>query len=270
MKGLIMKNCKKIFLMLALMLTSVTSVSAVSAVERAALAAFYNSTNGDTWQNILFSWNINDPLDEPCFWDGIFCDANGNVTTIFMGDNNLTGSIPPEIGDLTALEGLILFGGNQPGATGGSLTGSIPTEIGNLTNLQLLDLSFNQLSGSIPTSIGNLSGLFGLYLESNELTGTIPASIGNPFSSLGSLYLNDNHLGGEIPSSIENLFLLPGELRLQDNCSLRGSTPEMQAFIEFNGNGNAGSNGLPLTYEEFLGTQRHCYAQPSVIMYLLN
>ena len=40
-----------------------------------------------------------------------------------------------------------------------SITGSIPPEIGNLTNLEILILSINQLTGSIPPEIGNLTNL---------------------------------------------------------------------------------------------------------------
>jgi hypothetical protein len=83
--------------------------------------------------------------------------------------SGLTGSIPPEIGNLTNLTILNLHY-NQ-------LTGSIPPEIGNLTNLEWLDLSYNQLSGSIPSEIGNLTNLTYLWLNDNQLTGEIPESI---------------------------------------------------------------------------------------------
>ena len=39
------------------------------------------------------------------------------------------------------------------------LTGSIPPEIGNLTNLTFLSLRINQLTGEIPSEIGNLTCL---------------------------------------------------------------------------------------------------------------
>ena len=58
-----------------------------------------------------------------------------NTTELVLFNNQLTGSIPPEIGNLINLTELVLFE-NQ-------LTGSIPSEIGNLTNLTEL-LLFNK------------------------------------------------------------------------------------------------------------------------------
>ena len=74
-----------------------------------------------------------------------------NTTVLNLGGNELTGSIPSEIGNLTNLTYLNL--------TTNQLTGSIPSEIGNLTNLTSLNLSNNQLIGSILPEIGNLTNL---------------------------------------------------------------------------------------------------------------
>lgn len=41
----------------------------------------------------------------------------------------------------------------------GNLTGKIPPELGNLTKLQELSLSNNKLSGTIPSELGNLANL---------------------------------------------------------------------------------------------------------------
>lgn len=66
-------------------------------------------------------------------------------------------SLPPEIGDLTALTGLYLWR-NQ-------LT-TLPAEISNLTALTTLDLDTNQLT-SLPPEIGDLKALRKLNLDGN-------------------------------------------------------------------------------------------------------
>ncbi len=88
-----------------------------------------------------------------------------------------------------------------------NLTGSIPPEIGNLANLEWLDLRRNNLKGSIPPEIGSLANLKELSLSSNHLTGSIPPEIGN-LVNLKSLYLNYNSLTGSIPRSFLNLLNL--------------------------------------------------------------
>ena len=108
---------------------------------------------------------------------------------------DLSGEIPPEIGQLTNLEVLYLNGNEH--------TGEIPSWIGNLTNLTHLNLSYNELTGEIPPEIGNLTNLIVLDLYYNELTGEIPPEIGN-LTNLTTLNLNSNELTGEIPSEICN------------------------------------------------------------------
>ena len=56
--------------------------------------------------------------------------------------NDLTGPVPPELGNLTTLEELWL--------DGNKLSGPVPAELGQLVNLQELNLEDNELSGSIP------------------------------------------------------------------------------------------------------------------------
>ena len=136
------------------------------------------------------------------------------TTYIDLSNLGLSGSIPPEIGCLTNLIGLWLYG-NQ-------LTGEIPSEIGNLTNLETLNLYFNQLTGEIPPEIGNLTNLNGLYLDNNQLTGEIPYEIGD-LENLIWLSLYNNQLTGEIPSEIGQLTNL-SYLNLNSN-QLTGSIP---------------------------------------------
>ena len=91
---------------------------------RAALAALYNATNGSSWLDDT-NWVSSRPLGE---WYGVSTDADGRVTELDLRDNQLSGSIPSELGNLANLEGLWLDG-NQ-------LSGPIPSELGNLANLQ--------------------------------------------------------------------------------------------------------------------------------------
>ena len=93
---------------------------------------------------------------------------------------------------------------------GENLSGSIPSEIGDFTNLKILNLSYNNLSGNIPLEIGNLSNLIELRLGYNQLTDSIPSNI-YELTNLTHLYINDNHgLLGSIPSEIGNLINLRG------------------------------------------------------------
>ncbi|VAI43929.1 unnamed protein product [Triticum turgidum subsp. durum] len=78
-------------------------------------------------------------------------------------------------------------------------TGVIPPQIGQLKVLVVLDLSFNKLSGQIPLSICNLTNLQVLDLSSNNLTGAIPAAL-NSLHFLSAFNISNNDLEGPIPS----------------------------------------------------------------------
>ena len=110
-----------------------------------------------------------------------------------IGDERMAGSVlgphrPPNRVYLLQLTGL-------------SLTGSIPPALSEMDALQRLDLDVNALTGGIPAQLGNMSTLEHLFLNDNRLTGGIPPELGK-LSRLQSLYLYSNSLTGEIPAEL--------------------------------------------------------------------
>ena len=75
----------------------------VTDAERAALVAIYDATDGDNWTNNA-NWKSQEPVGN---WYGVTVE-NGAVTELDLEDNNLRGTIPGAIGDLTRLEQLYL------------------------------------------------------------------------------------------------------------------------------------------------------------------
>ena len=141
--------------------------AAVLSAEKGVLVEFYNATGGANWADRT-NWLSEMPVGE---WHGVSTDAAGRVSELDLWDNQLSGTIPSALGNLSNLTWLSLWD-NQ-------LSGAIPATLGNLSSLTWLDLSENQLSGAIPSQLGNLSNLTWLDLWDNQFTGCIPEAIRN-------------------------------------------------------------------------------------------
>jgi Leucine-rich repeat (LRR) protein len=84
-----------------------------------------------------------------------------------LGYNAITGTIPPEFGQLASMKNLVLQS-NQ-------LSGSIPSALGSLNELRILKLDNNRLSGSFPQTLGMLGRLEELSVAGNpQLSGSLP------------------------------------------------------------------------------------------------
>jgi hypothetical protein len=149
--------------------------SSIPTAECEALVALFNSTGGNYWRS-RSGW-LADP--DPCTWSGVSC-SDGSVAWLSLRGNQLSGSLPKELGDLTNIWGLELPSNN--------LRGPIPTELGELTTLDTLMLQNNTLTGLIPESLGDLEWLTGLSLSYNRLSGPVPPTLMN-LRNLDWLYL---------------------------------------------------------------------------------
>ncbi len=212
-----------LFLAGLLVLSAIPAEATISTSERDALIALYDSTGGQYHWYYPYLWL--GPEGTECTWEGVSCNAaETTVVELYLRDNNLTGSLPPEIGDLTGLVTLDL-------AENWLLEGPIPDEIGNLTNLEILDMGSTSLSGTLPSGIAglaslrhldviwcNLTGpippeidflhaLEHLNLSGNQLTGMIPEELGT-LPALRELILGGNQLSGLIPRQLGNLSAL--------------------------------------------------------------
>ncbi|WP_324023202.1 T9SS type B sorting domain-containing protein [Maribacter sp. BPC-D8] len=222
----------------------------VTPAEEAALLAFYNATNGDTWTsqndgNLLNDWDFSGDVTSD--WYGLTVDvAGGHVVAMDMNPTNYantsniqSGFIPNELGDL---QFLTLLDISASGLTGplpvsittlpiltslnvwyNDLTGIIPIEVTDMTQLSVLHLGGNEFDGTIYPEYGDLINLTYLNLTENNLTGIIPTSLGN-LTELRTLRLGNNTLTGNLPISLRNLSNLI-ELSIQATY-IDGNLPE--------------------------------------------
>ena len=130
--------------------------SACAQREQAALIALYNATGGLDWYDNS-NWLSQKPFST---WFGVTTASNGCVTRLDLQNNNLTGSIPPDLGSLPMLQSLDLRNNN--------LAGPIPPELANASNLERLFLAPNNFTGCIPRQLAHLEN----FSRSTSLTGS--------------------------------------------------------------------------------------------------
>lgn len=192
-----------------------------------ALVAIYNATKGKFW------YGKNQWLENKIeFWKGVETDiVNGErrVVKLNLGVMNLDGSIPEEIGKLTALKRLLLSENKK-------LVGSLPESLYNLENLETIIIKFSGIEGGISPSIKKLKNLDTLDLwanlrndallnkvNDNRLKGKLPKELGE-LKKLRFLRIGRNDFEGELPAEIGNM----ESLNFFDfaDCKIEGGIPK--------------------------------------------
>lgn len=236
---------------------SCDSVTIIPKSECEALVALYVSTGGDNW-NDHTNWLM---TNNPDNWAGVKLNAL-HIDGLYLSRNNLVGTLPPEIGNLTKLNEF-WFESNQ-------ITGSLPAEMANLTDLEflhgrdnqlsgpippvllhlpsilLIDLPNNNFSGPVPADLLQKSGLLVIDFSGNQLTGEIPAELPTP-TELQFLNLADNQLSGQLPLALFNYPYI--NLLFLDSNQLSGSIPpeigNLTKLTWFNLSRNQFSGSIP-------------------------
>ena len=234
--------------------------------DREALIALYNALGGQNW---LYkeNWCTDAPLED---WYGVYTNGDGRVVEIYLPNNNLRGTLPPEIGNLDCLFWLELDSNSitsplpdeitKLGRLSGlnleynRLTGPFPEQLRALKKLSSLNLSgpwvdtgyslvevpdFDYLSGSLPDWISELQNLRYLILSNNHFSGTLPKSLSG-LKQLVELNLSSNDFTGEMPDIAEmtNLSCI-----FLNDCFFSGSVPPLFARVMDNDNNTIGIGG---------------------------
>ena len=154
-------------------------------------------------------------------------ENNSNLAILLMYTNNLTGTLPSDLSNMTNLSG---FYCNE-----NQLTGPLPN-LNGLSNLFIINCGDNQLSGPIPDiSTFGLTTLIRFNIYGNNFTGTLTGfQSGAP--SLQWIYCyNNNFTGftGGVPGTLSQF------LAFNNNFTQTAVDNILQAFVDA-----GGSNGI--------------------------
>lgn len=213
----------------------------------------------------LSTWNMSNYM-HLCSWTGITCDNTKSVTSIDISNLNISGSLSPNIHELTTLQILNIsnnfLGGNLSweyskfnvlqvlDAYNNNFSGPLPLGVTQLVQLKYLNFGGNYFSGKIPSSYATFNQLEFLSLAGNDLRGPIPKELGNltnlrwlklgyynqfeqgippelgKLINLVHLDLSSCNLTGPIPAELGNLHMLD-TLFLQKNQLTGGFPPQL-------------------------------------------
>jgi hypothetical protein len=157
----------------------------------------------------------NEPMDIPnAFPFPLFLTTMTHLKELYLM-SQIKGDIPPQIGNLSNLEVLVMQRNFE--------LGSLPAEIGSLSKLKTLKIIQYEVPGPLPFQLTNLTNLEELSLIDTRFTGAFPADIGN-LTKLKSLSITAR-MNGQLPAQLSTLADL-NYLDLQYN-SFTGPIPDL-------------------------------------------
>uniref|UniRef100_A0A0E0AFN4 non-specific serine/threonine protein kinase n=1 Tax=Oryza glumipatula TaxID=40148 RepID=A0A0E0AFN4_9ORYZ len=183
---------------LVLLLLAAPAFGQLPSQDILALLAFKKGITHDPAGFITDSWN-DESIDFngcPASWNGIVCNG-ANVAGVVLDGHGISG-----VADLSVFVNLTML--VKLSMANNNLSGSLPSNVGSLKSLKFMDISNNRFSGPIPDNIGNLRSLQNLSLARNNFSGPLPDSI-DGLASLQSLDVSGNSLSGPLPSSLKGL-----------------------------------------------------------------
>lgn len=123
-------------------------------------------------------------------------NALKNLEWLELWNKGMLGRLPDELGELTHLHHLTIYGNKFNGS-------SLPESLGNLRELSVMQLYANSLSGRIPETLTKLTKLRAINVSYNQLIGSIPRFPDNQLElydvSYSQVTFNDNQTPTFIP-----------------------------------------------------------------------
>ncbi|XP_059310939.1 leucine-rich repeat receptor-like serine/threonine-protein kinase BAM2 [Lycium ferocissimum] len=132
--------------------------------DKSSLLALKSHITSDPDEILSTNWSS---LTSVCNWIGITCGSHHKrVTALNISEMGLTGSVPPQLGNLSFLVSFDLSFNN--------FHSKLPPEFSRLQRLRVIDLSYNNFTGEIPRFLGDFQDLQMFSIENNSFSGFTP------------------------------------------------------------------------------------------------
>ncbi|KAL7103859.1 hypothetical protein ACP275_08G206000 [Erythranthe tilingii] len=212
--------------------------STTLATDQSALLALKSQITLDPYYILAKNWTNSSSV---CNWIGVTCGSrHRRVAALNISDMSLSGTIPPQLGNLSFLVSLDL--------SYNLLGGVLPKQLSLLRRLKFVSLDVNDFGGEIPSWLGLLPKLEYLSLRNNSFAVFVPGSLSSSnVSNLQEVDFSFNSLQGNVPEDLGRLRNLR-HLRIQYNY-LSGPIPlaifNISTLKTVALTGNELSGGLP-------------------------